>query len=251
MPDLPSQFVTGFLTPFRGLSFMRLRPTLWAYGVWPTLLNLLVTLLTLAFFLTSVGALGWWWEPSTWWPWLDWLVKGLAVLLAIVVAGVLSIGLWLVLQGLLVSYFYSLLAEKVERELGIAEGEIQSVPLSKQAIDTARSVGLLLSVLVITLLMAFVPIVGVVLGTVASLYGNWLLLGIEFWSYPLDLRGLRWKQKVAWCRQHRGYTLGVGAVVLTVAWIPILGAFFLTTAVTGVVLLHRRIAAMEAAEATT
>ena len=67
-------------------------------------------------------------------------------------------------------------------------------------------------------------------------------LGFEYFDYLLSLRGLRRSEKLAFARRRRPFTLGLGTSVAVLAFVPIINAVFLTTAVVGAVLLHKRLA---------
>ena len=90
----------------------------------------------------------------------------------------------------------------------------------------------------------FVPVVGSILGLCGSYYFTCSTLGLNFLDYPLGLRGQRRREKLLFVRQHRMHTLGLGTVVAMLVIVPVVNAVFLTTAVTGAVLLHRRIVGM-------
>jgi uncharacterized protein involved in cysteine biosynthesis len=66
-------------------------------------------------------------------------------------------------------------------------------------------------------------------------------LGLDFFDYPLSLRGKRRAEKRLFGRQHRPCVLGTGTAVAMLSLVPLLNALLLTTAVTGAVLVHRRL----------
>ncbi len=235
-------FHEGFAAPWRGLRFMSQHPGLWRYGVLPVLLNLLITGLLLVG-LIAAGvygfaavhqrlAEGWWRLPLE-------VLAGAA--LAVVLLGMTFVA-WIALQSALCAFFYDLLARRVELQLGVKPGELCDVPLWPQAVDSLRDVAGLLVVNVACLVVQFVPVVGTVLGLCGSCYFTARALGLEYLDYPLALRGQRRAERRLFGRRHRWHTLGLGAAVALVAFVPIVNAVFLTTAVSGAVLLHRRIA---------
>ncbi len=79
------------------------------------------------------------------------------------------------------------------------------------------------------------------IGIGGSYYFTCFALGREYWDYPLSLRGLRRKEKHLFANQHKMHTLGLGTAVIILLLIPIVNAVLLTTAVTGAVLLQRKI----------
>lgn len=235
-------FHEGFAAPWRGLQFMSQHPGLWRYGVLPVLLNLLITGLLFAG-LVAAGvygfsalhqrlAEGWWRLPLE-------VLAGAA--LAVVLLGMAFVA-WIVLQSILCAFFYDLLARRVEWQLGVTPGELSDVPLWPQAVDSLRDAAGLLAVNVACLAVQFVPVVGSALGLCGSCYFTARALGFEYLDYPLALRGQRRVERRRFGRRHRWHALGLGSAVALVAFVPIVSAVFLTTAVTGAVLLHRRIA---------
>jgi uncharacterized protein involved in cysteine biosynthesis len=60
---------------------------------------------------------------------------------------------------------------------------------------------------------------------------------------------MRRREKLQFARRHHAHVLGLGTAMALVTLVPIVNAVLLTTAVTGAVLLHRRLAEAEAAPA--
>jgi len=214
---------------------------LWRYAALPVLLNLLITGLVL---LLLVAA-GFWYADrlhshfaGSWW---------LRALEVVVVLGLfafvigLALGVWLLLQSILCGYFYARLARQVELQLGLRPEEIREVSLGREIVDGVRD---LLSLMVVNgglLLLHLVPVVGSFAAVGGSLYFDCWILGLDYLEYPLALRGQKRDQMRQFARQHRAHTLGLGAAVLGMAFVPVLNAVFLTTAATGAVLLHRKL----------
>jgi uncharacterized protein involved in cysteine biosynthesis len=92
------------------------------------------------------------------------------------------------------------------------------------------------------LLLHVVPVLGSIVATVGSLYYDCWLLGLDYLEYPLGLRGRKPQEIRQFAKSNRPQTLGLGAAVLLMALVPVISAVFLTTATTGAVLLHRRLA---------
>jgi CysZ protein len=153
----------------------------------------------------------------------------------------LAFAFWIVMQIVACGYFYGRLALQVERLLGTDGQKFNELPWMQEVTDTVgESVSLILINLAF-LLAEFVPVIGTVIGIGGSYYFTCFTLGREYWDYPLSLRGLRQKEKHLFARQHRMHTLGLGTAVMILLLIPIVNAVLLTTAVTGAVLLHRKI----------
>ena len=146
------------------------------------------------------------------------------------------------LQVVLCGLFYEKLARQVELQLGVLPGELKNVPLMPQAIDTLKDLCQLAFFYVACIMVQFVPVVGSILGMCGSYYYTCSTLGLEFLSYPLFLRGQLRTERRRFARRNRWATLGLGTAVMILMLVPIVNAVFLTTAVTGAVLLHRQLA---------
>jgi uncharacterized protein involved in cysteine biosynthesis len=221
---------------------MTRHPELWRYGVKPMALNLAITLVVLGVLVVTAvgfaaylhpefpdGALGILWEV-------------LAVLAMLLVAVGLAAATWMLLNGILSSYYYGKLAEAVERQLGLPPEEMCEISFRYQVADTLRDLAAMVLVNTGLLMLHCVPLIGSVAAICGAFYFNGYIFGRDFLDFPLALRGMRRKEKHAFCRRHRWHTLGLGTVILLLGLVPFLGALVLTTATTGAVLLHRRLA---------
>lgn len=234
-------FCEGLKTPLTGLEFMGRYPKLWRYGIWPVALNLLLSGLVLlalvglgAYFVSSMhnnGTTGFWWRT----------LEVLTAVFLLILACSMSLAFWLVAQIAVCGYFYGKLAVQVELLLGMKREEITEAPLMHQIVDTVWESLSIVLVNLLFLLMQFIPIIGPIIGIPGSYYFTSLALGREYWDYPLALRGHRRKEKHQFARRHRPHTLGLGTSVAVIFLIPIANAVLLTSAVTGAVLLHRKL----------
>lgn len=235
-------FVEGFGAPLDGLRYMVRYPALWRFGLLPMALNLVITLVVLVGLIVAAVGLAAYLHPKfpegTWG--IVWEV--LAVLAMLLLAVGLAAATWMLLNGILSGFFYGKLAEAVERQLGLPPDEISEIPFRYQVADTLRDVAAMVLVNTGLLMLNCVPLIGSVAAICGAFYFNGYILGRDFLDFPLALRGMRRKEKHAFCRRNRWHTLGLGTVVLLLGLVPLLGALVLTTATTGAVLLHRRLA---------
>jgi uncharacterized protein involved in cysteine biosynthesis len=237
----PSAILQGVLVPWQGFLFLLRRPTLWRYGVIPLVLNLFITTFVAVSFLVGVVALLVRLHPhypDGWFGTVLEVLSGAGLLLMLLAV---ALGVWKFLEGVLCGWFYYRLARNIERKLGLAPEELVDVLWGKQVADTAAEVATLLAINLGFLALHLIPVLGSVVGTAGGLYFDCWLLGKDHLSYPLDLRGRRRAEKVAFARRYRGQTLGLGAAVLLFNFVPLLGPVLLTTAVAGSVLLHREL----------
>ncbi|MBE2214450.1 MAG: EI24 domain-containing protein [Opitutaceae bacterium] len=251
-------FVEGFGTPLAGLRFMNAHPRLWGYAVLPILLNLVLTTLFLGglvwggveLFIYLHGLIHSGWVPD----WLTWLAVVGEVLLGAALAVVIllfAIALWLVFQGILCGYFYSELAKRVELILGMRQEDIREVPLVYQVVDALLDVTFVSFIAVSCFVMSFIPIVGPIAAVVIGGYFNAMVYGMDYLDYPQALRARGRRVQRGYARKHRAHTLGLGACVTLITFVPIVNAFFLTTAATGAVLLYRRLGGPGTASTST
>jgi len=242
-----ARFLEGASAPFHGLRFLNRHPELWRYAILPTVLNLIITALAFTVLILAAIWLITEFHPQvtqgttgTWW-WLVVAAEIIAGILLLLVCAIVTVLTWKLLGGILCGYFYGLLAEQVERELGVGDGELRSISLLYEICDTLLNLTLLVVVNICILLLNVVPLVGGVLALLCSGYFTWYILGLDYLSFPLALRGDRRGTQFAFGHRHRMHTIGLGAVVFGLEFIPIAGAVLLTTAAVGSVLLHRRI----------
>jgi CysZ protein len=232
-------FLRGARAPWDGLRHMLRHPALWRYAVIPILLNLAITATVLVLAVIAAVAVGRWLHPmfdDGGWGWTGRIAAyaGLAVATLGATAAV-----WVLLQGMLCGYFYGLLAREVELQLGLPPDQLREVSLGYQVVDALRDFAVLVAANGGLLLLNCVPVVGSVAAFCGAAWFNSLIFGRDYLNYPLDLRGLRRQEKLVILRRHRAESLGLGAVVLAVNFVPLVGPVLLTTAATGAVLLHR------------
>jgi uncharacterized protein involved in cysteine biosynthesis len=235
------KFLEGARSPLTGIAFMNRHPSLWRYAALPILINAIIT----TFVLICVVLLFVWiigdrpFDYGATWAWL--LLEILLDVLTLVVLLGMVFAAWLILGALLSDYFLDKLVRQVELRLGLSPDEMHDVPLLHSAIDTLKSLSLLIFINVALLTLHVVPVIGSAVGLGAALYWDSLIFGYELFAYPLALRGKRREEIKAFTKKHRPYTLGLGASVLALGLVPLVGAVTLTTAATGATLLHRRL----------
>jgi uncharacterized protein involved in cysteine biosynthesis len=240
-------FREGFLAPWEGFRFMNRRPGLWRFGVLPVFLNLLIT----AFVLVMLILAGVWYARELHPRFAgSWTQRGLEVLVILAVFAVvtgLAFATWLLLQSILCGYFYGKLVRRVELQLGMRPEEMQEISFGREILDGVRDVAVLLGVNGGLLLLHVIPVIGSIAAVGGSLYFDCWVLGLDYFEYPLALRGKARREMRQFGRAHRWQTLGLGAAVLLMALVPVISAVFLTTAAAGAALLHRRLAKPEPA----
>jgi CysZ protein len=162
-------------------------------------------------------------------------------LVVVVVALTIAFVAYLLLQSVFCAWFFSQLARHVDLFLGTRPDELTDPPIVAQISDALRASVKLVIVNVFVLLLNVIPVVGTIAALVIGLYVDAFILGSEFFGYPLELRGIRWRDRQRIAKAHLGTTLGLGTVVSLLFLIPILGPAIQATSVVGAVLLFRRI----------
>lgn len=238
---LAGGYVRGIAGSFEGLRFLCSRPTLWRYAVWPILINIAVSLASL--FVAYQAGSHFWQSyadslPIAWWATI---VKWCLFLVVLVVALTIAFVAYLLLQSVFCAWFFSQLARQVDLFLGTRPDELTDPPMVAQISDALRASFKLVIVNVFVLLLNVIPVVGSIAALVIGLYIDAFILGSEFFGYPLELRGIRWRDRQRIAKAHLGTTLGLGTVVSLLFLIPILGPAIQATSVVGAVLLFRRI----------
>ncbi|MBI1312236.1 hypothetical protein GC176_13185 [bacterium] len=238
---LAGDYVRGLAASFEGLRFLCARPTLWRFAVWPILINIVVSLAALYLAYQLFGYLSQSYADSLPIGLIATIKKWMAFFAALVAAFSTAFVVYVLLQSVFCAWFFSLLARQVELFLGTARNELSDPPIVAQISDALRAAIKLLIVNLFVLLLNLIPVAGSVAALVIGVYVDAFILGSEFFGYPLELRGIRWRDRQRIAKTHLGVTLGLGTVVSLLFLIPILGPAIQATSVVGAVLLFRRI----------
>ena len=231
----------GFFAPFAGFTFLNRHSGLWKFALLPVAINVLLTLLIIA---GMIGLL-WWLGPKinaafddTFLDWIMLISSWLGLIFAAIASTFI---LYLISIQILCAHFFGRLAIEVEVALGMPREELREISLHLQAVDAVRDILSLLLVMFVCLVLNCVPVIGTIAALVAVWYFDSFIFGRDYLDYPLALRAMRRKEKLAFCKQNRGHTLGLGGSALLMSLVPIIGSIFLATSVVGAVILHRRI----------
>jgi len=170
-------FMEGLLAPWNGFRYMCKHASLFWYAIIPFLLNLVITVFLLILLVPRgmklFSSLRNSWE-SGW----GWFVTNLiiGIFVTTIVLGIVVIS-WVLVQGILCDHFYAKIAEKVERQLGLPESEIEEVSFGYQIYDGVMDSGWLFLVNTACFLVQIIPGIGTVLGVCGGLYNNCMTLG--------------------------------------------------------------------------
>lgn len=239
--SLLAGFARGFSAPFDGLLFMRKHPALWQFGLMPMLINLILSGIVLL-----AAVYGVWYAagrlegmfPEGWLGQVGFYASLIGLALLVIV---LAFGFWILMQGLLCGVYFEKLTRRIEEILDADSSRFNELPFTRGMLGAARDAGALVATTAGLQVLHIIPVLGSIAALSLTLYFDWFILGQEYFGYPLSLRGLDRDQKQVFAKTHRSHTLGLGAAVMTLMAVPVIGAVLLTSAVAGAVLLHRRL----------
>lgn len=214
----------GAAAPLRGLAFLNKHPRLWSFIALPLLLNLIVCVLAFWFLLGWIG--DWMPDLSQQWPaWIDWARSALGWLLEVVLWAVSLLAAAisaLALSGVVNSFFYDLLSEKVEAaHFGRPD---PGRPLSALLGDILRGLRASISLLVryalvmIVLLALSFTAVGAPLLVVAGFY----YAGLAQIDLTMARKLYPGSRRTGWARRHLPLVLGLG---VPVSFLPLVMPF--------------------------
>ena len=247
-------FTEGVKSAWWGARYLWTHRSLASYAILPTIVNIIITAFVFGLLVVLVGAAAVWMhsyftagQTGGWW-WLYLCLEILATLVLLFVCGGIAIIVWKFMTGILCGYFYGKLAERVERQLGIEDDEIKSITFFYELVGTVIDIALLIVITGVGFACNLLPVVGSAVGLIGGVYFSAMVLGMSQLAYPLGMRGYNRMEQLNYARKNMSRTAGLGTVVYLFEFLPIIGALFVTAAIVGGVLLHRRIEACEARE---
>jgi CysZ protein len=246
----------GFQFAFQGVSFLGRHRVLWKWALFPTIVNIIVFAMAFALFLAFYPdlyalATGFLYldAPQTWYAWL-WvaplrLLAWCTGLLLLITALVVLYFVFLILGTMLAAPFLDVLAQRVE---ALATGRacqgqttlldaVRNIGVS--IIEELRKLAFFLAVQITLLLLGLLPVLTPFTVLAATLF-TMLFLPLEYASFAMDHRQLRFRQRRALIWQHRWLMLGFGAAAFLTLLIPLLNFICLPALVVGgtLVILH-------------
>ena len=110
----------------------------------------------------------------------------------------------------------------------------------RTVVQELKKIALYLLLQIPTLLLLLIPVAGGVLSTAWGLYITWWFFSLDYLDYPMTRLGMVWKEKRAWVSRNRAMSLGFGAAVNLMLFVPFLNLLALPAcAVAATVLFHR------------
>jgi CysZ protein len=242
--------VTGFATGIgylgRGFAMYRRHPRLMILGLVPAVIafvTLVAAFIVMVIFVDDVVLFltpymaDWPAFPRT-------VLRGAAVVAAVVVWAVLSIVAYVALTLLIGQPFYEAISKGVEDRLGGVPNEIdvsfwRSLP--RTIVDSLRLGVFSILVSVGLFVVGLIPVAGAVVAFVLGARFMGWVLALELTSVPFERRGLRYADRKQALRANRPLALGFGAATFVCTLIPLFTVIAMPAAVAGATLLSRQI----------
>jgi CysZ protein len=230
----PVGFLRALTFPVRGLGHFLTSPQLWPYMAAAFALNLLLLGALIWLAIEFGDDLARWLMPEKAWGWLkataEWaarLLMALLLLLSFTFIGNIIAGPFL---------------EAMTEKMMIGLGERPPAPrgflgaLGRSVVNQGTKLVLFAAIQFGLLFLLVIP--GVNLAhPVISGFVTVLFLGLEYFDYPLEFRGLSALDRFGYGLRNLGPTLGFGAILFLVLLVPCLGYLFLPVSVCGATLL--------------
>jgi len=219
-----TELVRGARDVARGFAFLNKHPRLWGYVVAPAIVTAVILIGIVVAIMATAGslvALVTAWMPDRIAAFADWLVWGV-VLTGLAVGGIL---VFVSVAGVLAGPFSELLSEQIEEEVrGTPGPAFSTVSFVRGAIRGMVHALRRLVVLVLGALLLFALGVVPVAGSIAALVlgGYFAARGAAYDSYDAVMarRELSYRDKLAYLKQRRSRTLGLGAAVAGMLIVP-------------------------------
>ncbi len=233
-----SNFIRGFLHPFRAAGFLLRAPRLYKYVLLPLLINIVVFILAVFLgmhFFNDIAAQYLPHGQEWYWLLLGYFLKAIAVLLTMVLVffGFTVVGC------LIASPFNDLLSERTEELLSqtTAEEEFSWLLFWTDArrtlFDESRKIFLFVGGMLLLLLLYLVPVFGGLLYPAFSLIWTLFFLIIEYTGYVFSRKRLSFKKQRQYILARKFLMLGFGSGVLCLLALPFLQLLCIPLAVVG------------------
>lgn len=211
---------------FKGLQLLS-RKELRKFLLIPLLINIVLysAVLVLGYFYMS--SLIDYFIPD-WLSWLEWILWPL-FFLSFLIIGFFT---FTVLANLIAAPFYSRLSAKTVELLSGQSSTIDEQPMLTVFMAELKRVGYLLTRMLPLLLLFIIPVINVIAPLVWALFGAWSM-ALEFMAYPLENRGLLFKDQKQLLKEVRLASLSFGGVTAMGISLPVLNLLVSPAAVIG------------------
>lgn len=209
-----------------GFRFLNQHPRLWGWVIAPAILTLLILIGLIA----GVAHLV---DPAVDWltGWLPGFVQGIASalvwLIVIVGLGAGAMLIFVAIVGIVAGPFNEMLSEAVEARLSGKTGPKFSFGAFARSFLVGLAHGLrrlavAVFCFVLLFVLGFVPVIGTIAGLVLGFYFTARSAAYDSYDAVLARRDFSYSDKLAYLAQHRSRTLGLGAGVTAMLFVPVL-----------------------------
>lgn len=216
------------------------QPGIRAFVVIPLLINILLFAVLTTVLVNQFDALFTWLAAQLpgWLQWLLWLLWVIVAAVWLLIYGYT----FAIISNLIAAPFYGLLAEKVELHLR-CQVQSEAMTLSSLMALTARTLvrevqkllyflPRLLLVVLVSLILYFIPGIGLLVPGLYFLWGAWSL-ALQNTDFAADNNKLSFADLRRRCARRRGLSLSFGAVAVLASSIPLFNLLAVPAAVAG------------------
>lgn len=193
----------------------------------PILINLILYSIVFGFGYSYISDLIIQFIPG-WLSWLEWLIWPI-FFLSFSAIGFFTFTL---LANLIAAPFYSQLSAKTVDIISGQTHKIENLPINQVVFSEAKRVVYLMSRMLPLLILSLIPGVNLIAPFLWLLFGAWGM-GLEFMAYPMENKGLLFKEQKNVAKGRRIGVLSFGGLVVTGLTIPIFNLIVAPAAVIG------------------
>ncbi|MHB8876553.1 MAG: EI24 domain-containing protein [Myxococcaceae bacterium] len=235
-----SEFLVGFGLPFRSFKLLFRSKALFLLALASSLVTLVALVGLVVLLGSSIGDLVglFWARPESWYALAAWYLVATLAFLVLLVVGVNTIPL------LLLSPLQDPMSEATEELCG----SFTAPPFSFSAmvrgsaiavVHSASRIAFLLGGHLVLLPLNFIPGAGSVLWTVGGSVWTMYWVAGEYLGGPMARHHYPFREVRKAMASRRALTMGFGAAVYLLLWVPLLNLFFIPLAIVGGTLLFR------------
>lgn len=228
----------GVYDGVRGAAYLVSRPRLWKYVLLPAIFAIVILIFAIGSALTMLGgpiaALAAY-LPGTWADNVLELLAGVALTIA-------SFSILISIAAMIAGPFNEMLSETIEEaETGVPSPKFRVLGFLRDLIvglfHAARRVAIFLVVMILLLVLGVaIPVVGTIIAAILGALATARFAAWDAYDAVWSRRRLRYRDKVAYLREHRWRTWGLGASVAVLLVIPGLNVVGLAIGATGATL---------------
>lgn len=229
-------FVSGAAAFMTGLKLMLPGGGMFRHAIAPVLVSLaILTAIAIGAFFATQAWLEPWLARQGWAEWLSWLGGALALILALIVAYFLIEPVMTLLGPLFIDPICEKTRLRYTGQELIGRRSARAL-LNRQFFALVQSLQWLAVSLAIELPLAIIGLLTFV-GVAVSGAVSAMIRGVDLMDYPHSCRHLKLGEKLRWCRQYPGATIGLGGAAALCKLVPGLNLFATVAGAAGATML--------------